>query len=152
MTTDELAKHAANAVDGKRVIELTRQLVQIRSVYEPNKSSEQAVAEFISELLRGKGLKPFVENVVPGRPNIICDWSGTTFNASQHKTLMFEGHTDVVTEGDAEKWNYPPFAGHIVNGKLYGRGSADMKAGVAAALCALDAVRKVAPDLPGRIR
>jgi succinyl-diaminopimelate desuccinylase len=149
---NDLAKRAAEAVDAKRVIELTQQLVQIRSVYEPGKSSEQGVAEFIAELLRGKGLKPLVETVVPGRPNIICDWSGSSFNASKHKTLMLEGHTDVVIEGDASAWTYPPFEARIVEGKLFGRGSADMKAGVAAAICALDAVRKTAPDLPGRIR
>ena len=152
MNIDELAKHTADAIDEKSIIELTQQLVQIRSVYEPGKSSEQAVADFIAELLRNKGLKPLVETVVPGRPNIICDWSGEKFNASQHKTLMFEGHTDVVTEGDASTWTYPPFEARVVDGKLYGRGSADMKAGVAAAICALDAVRKVAPDLTGRIR
>jgi succinyl-diaminopimelate desuccinylase len=152
MHTDDLAKRAAEAVDVNQVIELTQQLVQIRSVYEPGKSSEQTVAEFITELLRSKGLKPLVETVVPGRPNIICDWSGEKFNASTHKTLMFEGHTDVVTEGDASAWTYPPFEAQIIDGKLYGRGSADMKAGVAAALCALDAIRSVAPELPGRIR
>jgi succinyl-diaminopimelate desuccinylase len=152
MTIDELLKRAADAVDAKRVIELTQQLVQIRSVFEPGKSSEQAVAEFIAELLRSKGLQPLVETVVPGRPNIICDWSGEKFNVSKHKTLMFEGHTDVVTEGDSSTWTYPPFEARIVDGKLYGRGSADMKAGVAAAICALDAVRNVVPDLPGRIR
>jgi succinyl-diaminopimelate desuccinylase len=149
---ETLAQQAANAISEKDVVELTQQLVQIRSVYEPGKSSEQAAAEFIATLLRGKGLKPVVEEVSPGRPNIICDWSGTTFNASKHKTLMFEGHTDVVTEGDASAWTHPPFEARIVDGKLYGRGSADMKAGVAAAICALEAIRKVAPDLPGRIR
>jgi succinyl-diaminopimelate desuccinylase len=152
MNFDELAKRAADAVNAKHVIELTQQLVQIRSVYEPAKSSEQAVAEFIAELLRSKGLKPLVKTVVPGRPNIICDWSGTGFNAGKHKTLMFEGHTDVVTEGDASTWTYPPFEARIIDGNLYGRGSADMKAGVAAAICALDAVRSVVPDLAGRIR
>jgi succinyl-diaminopimelate desuccinylase len=152
MQIDELAKRAAEAVNADDVIILTQQLVQIRSVYEPGKSSEQTVAEFIAKLLRSKGLKPLVEEVSPGRPNIICGWSGEKFNASKHKTLMFEGHTDVVTEGDASAWTHPPFAANIVDGKLYGRGSADMKAGVAAALCALDAIRKVAPDLPGRIR
>lgn len=149
---NDLAKRAADAVDAQNVIELTQQLVQIRSVYELGKSSEQAVAEFISELLRSKGLQPLVQTVSPGRPNIICDWNGPNFNAGKDKTLMFEGHTDVVTEGDASVWSYPPFEARIVDGKLYGRGSADMKAGVAAAICALDAVRSVAPDLAGRIR
>ncbi len=152
MQNNELAQLAAAAVNEKDVIALTQKLVQIRSVYEPGKSSEQAVAEFIAELLRSKGLKPLVEEVSPGRPNIICDWNGTGFNASKHKTLMFEGHTDVVTEGDSSAWTHPPFAAKIVSGKLYGRGSADMKAGVAAAICALEAIRSIAPDLPGRIR
>ncbi len=149
---NDLAKRAAEAINPEDVIQLTQQLVRIRSVYEPGKSSEQAVAEFIVQLLSSKGLKPLIQEVSPGRPNIICDWSGSEFDLSQHKTLMFEGHTDVVTEGDASTWTYPPFEAHIVDGKLYGRGSADMKAGVAAAICALDAVRKTAPELAGRIR
>jgi succinyl-diaminopimelate desuccinylase len=149
---DTLAQRAANAINANDVIQLTQQLVQIRSVYEPGKSSEQAVAEFITQLLISKGLQPLVQEVSPGRPNIICDWVGTGFNASQHKTLMFEGHTDVVTEGDASTWTHPPFAAKMIDGKLYGRGSADMKAGVAAAICALEVVCKVAPDLAGRIR
>jgi succinyl-diaminopimelate desuccinylase len=152
MNIDELARHAADTVDAKHVVKLTQQLVQIRSVYEPGKSGEQAVAEFIAELLRSKGLEPLIETVVPGRPNIVCDWNGPNFNSSNHKTLMFEGHTDVVTEGDASTWTHPPFEARIVDGKLFGRGSADMKAGVAAAICALDAVRNIAPDLAGRIR
>jgi succinyl-diaminopimelate desuccinylase len=152
MKVEELSQQVANAVDAKQVIKLTQQLVKIRSVYEPGKSSEQAVAEFIAQLLTSKGLKPLVETVVSGRPNIICDWSGSRFEASRHKTLMFEGHTDVVTEGNATTWTYPPYSAQIVDGKLYGRGSADMKAGVAAAICALDAVRKTLPDLAGRIR
>src|SRR5207302_5374962 len=49
-------------------------------------------------------------------------------------TLMFEGHTDVVTEGDAASWSHDPFAAEIVDGRLYGRGSADMKGGIAAML------------------
>ena len=149
---NDLAKRAAEAVNPEAVIQLTQQLVRIRSVYEPGKSSEQDVAEFIVQLLSSKGLQPLVQEVSPGRPNIICDWSGSEFDPNQHKTLMFEGHTDVVTEGDASLWTYPPFEAQIVDNKLYGRGSADMKAGVAAAICALDAVRKTAPDLAGRIR
>jgi succinyl-diaminopimelate desuccinylase len=152
MNLDDLAKRAADAIDADAVIQLTQQLVQIRSVYEVGQSSEQDVANFIVDLLCSKGLQPLVQEVSPSRPNIICDWSGTNYNPNKHKTLMFEGHTDVVTEGDASTWTYPPFAAKIVDSKLYGRGSADMKAGIAAAMCALDAIRKVTPDLPGRIR
>ena len=51
---------------------------------------------------------------------------------------MFEGHTDVVTEGDG--WTVDPFGAEIVDGRLYGRGSADMKGGVGG-----DAVRHRRP-------
>ena len=50
--------------------------------------------------------------------------------------LVFAGHTDVVPPGDAAAWTYPPFAGEIVNGIIYGRGACDMKGGVAASVAA----------------
>jgi len=50
--------------------------------------------------------------------------------------LVFAGHTDVVPPGEQAKWTYPPFAGEIVGGTLYGRGAVDMKGAVACALAA----------------
>lgn len=50
--------------------------------------------------------------------------------------LVFAGHTDVVPPGDETLWTYPPFAGHVADGAIHGRGSQDMKAGVAAAIAA----------------
>lgn len=50
--------------------------------------------------------------------------------------LCFAGHIDVVPPGDVKAWKYPPFAGEIENGILYGRGAVDMKGGVAAMLSA----------------
>ena len=152
LSPETLAKRAADAVDAERVIALTQDLVRIRSVYEPGKSDESAAADFVAEVLEETGLEPFIEPVAEGRPNVIADWCGTGFDAETSKTLMFEGHTDVVTEGDPSTWSYPPFSAEIVGGRLYGRGSADMKAGVAAAICATQAVMKIAPELAGRIR
>ncbi len=150
---DKLAQQAAAAVDTEWVVSLTQELVRIRSVYEPaGGSNESKAARFVAKVLEGMGLKPISEEAAPGRPNIICDWQGSAFDPTRHKTLMFEGHTDVVTEGNADKWTYPPFAAKIVNERIYGRGAADMKAGVAAAICALKAVMSIAPDLAGRIR
>ncbi|RCL02344.1 MAG: succinyl-diaminopimelate desuccinylase [Candidatus Tokpelaia sp. JSC189] len=51
--------------------------------------------------------------------------------------LMFAGHTDVVPPGDETCWKYPPFAGDIVDGILYGRGAVDMKGGIACFFAAL---------------
>lgn len=153
----DLAERAAAAVDPARVAELAQGLVRVRSVYDAALgTTEAAAAAFVADQLRALGLAPVVEEAVPGRPNVICDWHGTRFDESRHRTLMFEGHTDVVTEGDPGKWRVPPFEGRIErrdgDDVLHGRGSADMKAGVAACIAALEAVMRVAPDLAGRIR
>lgn len=154
MSLEALARRAADAVDADAVEQLARALVQIRSVFDPEKgTTEAAAAARVAEAFRARGLEPVVEEAAPGRPNVICDWAGSRYDAGRgDRTLMFEGHTDVVTEGEADAWSHPPYAGVIRDGMLFGRGSADMKSGVAAAICALDAVRVVAPDLPGRIR
>lgn len=53
------------------------------------------------------------------------------------KTLLFLGHTDVVTPGNLKNWNFPPFGGIIHNNVLYGRGASDMKGAIAAMLIAV---------------
>src|SRR4249919_3454707 len=50
--------------------------------------------------------------------------------------LVFAGHVDVVPPGDPARWSHPPFAGDIAGGEIFGRGAADMKGGVAAAVAA----------------
>jgi succinyl-diaminopimelate desuccinylase len=151
------ARAAASAVDADALIALTRDLVRIRSVFDEGAgTNEAACAAFVAEHLRGLGLDPVVEEVAPGRPNVICDWAGTAFDPAVHPTLMFEGHTDVVTEGDRERWTHDPYGADVVaagdGDRLYGRGSADMKAGVAGAIAALTALMRTEPALPGRIR
>jgi putative selenium metabolism hydrolase len=51
-------------------------------------------------------------------------------------TILFDSHLDTVEVNDADEWDVPPFSGRIVDGKLYGRGSVDMKAGLAASVFA----------------
>lgn len=148
-----LARAAAEAVDADRVVELTQRLVRVRSVVDPEHGTyEREAAQLVAAELEAAGLTPTVEEVAPGRPNVICDWAGSAFDPERDRTLMFEGHTDVVTEGDPDRWSVPPFEGRIEDGKLYGRGSADMKAGVAGAVVALEALRRTVPDLAGRVR
>lgn len=65
--------------------------------------------------------------------------------------FVFAGHTDVVPTGPLDKWTSPPFAPEIRDGKLYGRGAADMKTGVAAALTATEAFVAAQPEHPGSL-
>jgi succinyl-diaminopimelate desuccinylase len=147
---DALARQAAEAVDADQVVTLARDLVRIPSVYRPHDPSanETAVAEFLAAYLRDLGLAVAITDVAPGRPNVVADWDSGRPGAG----LILEGHTDVVTAGDPAAWTYPPFEAVVENHRLYGRGAADMKGGLAAAVCALQAVRRTAPDLPGRVR
>ena len=67
------------------------------------------------------------------------------------KIFCFLGHTDVVPTGPKDKWSHPPFSGHIEGDLLYGRGTADMKASIAAFLDSLDQFFSKSPDLNFRI-
>ncbi len=155
---DALARAAADAVDPDQVVRLARELVRIRSVWDEATGADEAdAAGFVARTLRDLGLPVHVEEVAPGRPNVIADWHGRGFVAGRDRTLMLEGHTDVVTEGDPANWTRDPYGAELVadpdgGTRLYGRGSADMKGGVAAAIAALAAVQRAAPDLTGRVR
>ena len=67
------------------------------------------------------------------------------------KIFCFLGHTDVVPTGPKEKWSHHPFSGHIEGDLLYGRGTADMKASIAAFLDSLDQFFSTNPELNFRI-
>ncbi|PJF09799.1 succinyl-diaminopimelate desuccinylase [Pseudorhodobacter sp. MZDSW-24AT] len=78
-----------------------------------------------------------------GVPNLFARWGLRGANRS----LGFNGHTDVVPVGDASAWTHDPFGAEIVDGWMYGRGTTDMKSGVAAFVAAaIDFVRESPPD------
>ena len=78
-----------------------------------------------------------------GISNLFARWG----NKGHTKTFGFNGHTDVVPLGNPNDWTMPPFGAEIKDGMLYGRGSTDMKSGVAAfAAAAMDFVRNTPPD------
>jgi succinyl-diaminopimelate desuccinylase len=141
---------AVAAVDDAYVLDLARRLVRIRSVYRPGdpRGNESEAAALVAEELRRLDLVVRVEEAAPRRPNVIADLPGATAG----RILILEGHTDVVTEGEASAWSVPPFDGVVRDGRLYGRGAADMKAGVAAAIGAVRALRDAGVRLPGTVR
>lgn len=110
--------------------------------------SEQPAADLVAAKMRSWGWDVVVEEAAPGRPNVVAVVEG---GGGEGPTLMFEGHTDVVTEGDLSEWTVDPFGGEIRDGRLWGRGSADMKSGLAAVLYATRALQLAGP-FPGRIK
>jgi len=78
---------------------------------------------------------------------VIVTWSA----GSGKRTLMFEGHTDVVTPGDVSAWHYDPFGADIVGRRMYGRGTNDTKGNLAAMLIAMAALKRSGVKLDGTI-
>ncbi|SEG97138.1 succinyl-diaminopimelate desuccinylase [Nonomuraea solani] len=136
-------------VDARGVVEFTQALVRIPSTNDPARGrNERPAAELVEAKMREWGWEPVVSEAAPGRPNVVAVVEG---GGGDGPTLMFEGHTDVVTEGDLSTWTVDPFGGEIRDGRLWGRGSADMKSGLAATLYATRALQLAGP-FPGRIK
>jgi succinyl-diaminopimelate desuccinylase len=110
-------------------VRLTQELIRVPSLNPPG-----ALAQCIDDLgrlLDGAGLSTERHEFAPGRPSLVARLAGT----SAEPSLCFTGHIDVVPIG-ANPWTQEPFGGAIVGDRLYGRGSSDMKAGVAAFVAA----------------
>lgn len=123
---------------------LTRELVRIDSrnpSLAPGAPGEREAARALAEVLRAWGFRVEVHDAAPGRPNVIA-----RIGSPGGRTLMLNGHLDVVgTDG----MRHPPFDATEREGRLYGRGSSDMKSGVAA-MCAA-AARAADAGLDGEI-
>lgn len=146
---DDRIERALDVLDEQALIDFLVTFVRQRSVYDPAQGgTEEGAARLVFNLMSGWSWAPLWEECAPGRPNVVASLPGTV----PGRTLILEGHTDVVTEGDHSAWTYDPFGATIVDGRLYGRGSADMKGGVAAALFAVRAIQMSGVPFTGAIR
>ena len=136
-------------IDREELVRLAGDLVRIPSVYRPEEEdgNESAAAGFVADYLRNSGFEVRTEEVAPGRPNVWAVWEGDR----PGKTLLFEAHTDVVTEGSAGEWNHPPFGSERVGRRLYGRGACDTKGNLAAAVLAVRAIKDSGVSFPGAL-
>jgi succinyl-diaminopimelate desuccinylase len=133
----------------RELASFAQELVRIPSVYRPEEAegNEERVARFVADYLEQESFEVHTEEVAPGRPNVWAVWEGD----SPGKTLLFEAHTDVVTEGQAEDWRHPPFAAERLGDRIYGRGACDTKGNLAAAVMAVRAIKDSGVSFPGRL-
>ncbi len=82
-----------------------------------------------------------------GTPNLFARWGPK----GALRTFAFNGHTDVVPPGDLASWRFPPFSGTLAEGRIWGRGAADMKSAVAAFVAAATAFVAEAPPEDGAV-
>jgi len=134
------------------IVAFTADMVRIPTVNPPGEHYEDC-ARFIGDTLARLGFD--VEYfAAEGRPehtarhprlNVV----GTRTGLAARPTVHLNGHFDVVPAG--EGWTLDPFGGVVRNGRIYGRGSCDMKAGIAAAAFAAEAIRRAGVPVPGTI-
>jgi acetylornithine deacetylase len=79
---------------------------------------------------------------------LVGTWRGTDPDAP---TLVLNGHVDVVPPGDATAWRHGPWSGAVVDGRVHGRGSADMKGGLACQVMAVEVLREAGARLRGSV-
>ena len=127
---------ARQHVDTERLTELTKALVEICTANPPG--HEVAVRDVLMAALKPWGPSWTEVEPAPGRLSLVGRVSVGT-KGQPRPTLIVNGHTDVVPVV-AERWARPPFRPEVLDGRIYGRGTADMKGGIAAAICALDAL------------
>jgi acetylornithine deacetylase len=152
----QFTNQISDAVDAARteLIEFLQKIVQTASLPD----HEHDVQNLIAQKLRSMGLE--VE-IVPSnfedlknhpafgddgfspseRVNVVGRWAGTA--TGEGKSLILNGHVDVVPVGDPALWEDSPWSGAIRDDKLYGRGSCDMKSGLCAGIFAIDVLQRL---------
>ena len=123
-------------------VQLTKELVRMNTINPPGR--EEPCARHLGALLEAAGFQTKYHSYGEGRVSVIATSGG---NGSK-LPLCFTGHIDTVPLG-AASWNMDPFAGDTDAGKLYGRGTSDMKSGVAAFTIAALGMAKRLSGTPG---
>lgn len=123
-----------------RIIEMCSDLVKIPSENPPGDTSE--VALYAKEVLESAGIPVELYEPEPNRVNIVATLNG----AQQNPSLVFNAHYDVVPVGDLTRWKHHPYSGIKKEGKIFGRGSSDMKGALAAMM--LSAMLLAELDVP----
>ena len=111
--------------DTLNALQLTRELLRFKTINPPGQ--ERECAQYLGKLLEGGGFQTELHEFADARTSLIARYPGT----ADTPPICFTGHIDTVPLG-AMPWTQDPFVGDISEGKLYGRGSSDMKSGVAA--------------------
>jgi succinyl-diaminopimelate desuccinylase len=133
---------APYGVDRAAAIKLLKDFIAIPTLNPPG--MEKPGAELLGRELERRGFPAEVTEISPGRANVTARLRGT----GEAPALLFNGHIDVVPPGEIP-WMHDPYGGEVVDGRLYGRGSADMKGALAAMLLAMEALAASGRRLKG---
>jgi acetylornithine deacetylase/succinyl-diaminopimelate desuccinylase family protein len=159
MRVESLAADVSAAVERRRsgLVELVRDLVAFRSenpkllehpeAQAAGREQEDTCQADIAARLADLGLEVDRWEVLPGRHDIV----GRLGGRGGGRSLILNCHVDVVPAGDVAAWPHDPWAGDVADGRIWGRGSCDMKGGLAAGIGALWALRDLGVSLRGDV-
>jgi len=148
-TRNDLKERVLREIDPDEVLDLLQRTIRTRSVT----MEEAAVGQLLHQELRDIGLdQTEIVDFAPNRPNV---W-GLLRGSGGGRRLMFAGHTDTVdVQGWRERWRgtsrEDPFSAVLEDGDVWGRGSADMKAGIVGSVSALRAIKRSGVTLKGDV-
>lgn len=124
------------------VIELAQALICFDTVNPPG--HEEPCARFLGSMLEQEGAAVTYHSFAPGRTSVVANFG----RPDRGRPICFTGHIDTVPFG-TNPWKVSPLSGAVVDGRLYGRGASDMKAGIAAMVVAAIDLRDVLADSCG---
>lgn len=155
-------RRALDAVDVDAAVRLTSELVRVQSV--TGTPGEVDGQDAVADAWRRAGIEvdewdddPDVLAALDGFPGVEAEravvrgLAGRVRGAGGGRSLLLNGHVDVVPVGELSQWTGDPFDGRIEDGAVWGRGACDMKAGLACAVAAVDAVRRSGIVLRGDV-
>jgi acetylornithine deacetylase/succinyl-diaminopimelate desuccinylase family protein len=132
-------------ISREKVVMLTKKFVQFDTQNPPGKEKE--LAQYVEEYLRSLGLKTELLDFLPNRPNLFAEYKVN----DKGKKFLFDGHLDTVPVGNSSLWTVDPFSGTLKEGKIFGRGAADMKGSIAAFVHALETLIDSGVELNGSV-
>ena len=158
MASAEQKQTVTGIIDGMQdeIVQTVSELVQIRSVnpgypgadYEAELGGETEANSYLLEKYKGLGLKEDMWEEAEGRANLVGVWKGE----GGGKSLIHNGHIDTVPPGLSENWKSgEPFSGNVQDGRIYGRGSCDMKGPVVSQMMAISAIQRAGLRLQGDV-
>jgi len=128
-------------IDEKEIVRLASELIRIPSFT----TEETPCAEWLANYLRDQGLSPELQEIEPGRKQTVARLAGT----GGGRSIMLNGHIDI--DPLASGWTRDPFTPWIADGKIFGHGIFNMKAGVTACILATLAIKRAGIALRGDV-
>jgi succinyl-diaminopimelate desuccinylase len=135
-------KDLLGSIQEDEVVKICQELVRIKSVNPPG--DERPAAEYVAAALKQVGMEVELIEHSPTRASVLA----RVRSSRQLPALLYNAHLDTVPVG-AEKWVHEPFNAEIDDGKIWGRGTADMKSGLAALIVAARTLAKARAPLRG---